>query len=327
MLATGRAGGGAIRTAPGVDAYEGIGGDVGRSVEATRGGTLATATGVMLALTRGSGESVARAVGDATGDALAAGDATAAADAVALGNGAGVAVCAGLGDAVGVGAGDGDGDAVGTGDGVGASVASMRGPVGCGTGVTAGTDVAPSSGTVPRFWNADTSAPMPRPATITPIANATVGNGPPPVPPPLLRRGGGCVEERRRRESGSGIASRFPRIRQEALPLRANAPSMIRVRVPIDVNAVLCADSTAFALATPLRVGELLTHAVLDALGPRAPQDKRERTIARTHAGLNDGSFILEIDGRIYEHCDDVAVVAGIANLRFYRRERRDTAA
>jgi hypothetical protein len=102
---------------------------------------------------------------------------------------------------------------------------------------------------------------------------------------------------------------------------------MIRVRVPIDVNAVLCADSTAFALATPLRVGELLTHAVLDMLGARAPQDKRERTIARTHAGLNDGSFCLEIDGRIYEHCDDVAVVAGIANLRFYRRERRDTAA
>jgi hypothetical protein len=102
---------------------------------------------------------------------------------------------------------------------------------------------------------------------------------------------------------------------------------MIRVRVPIDVNAVLCADSIAFALATPLRVGELLTHAVLDALGPRAPQDKRERTIASTHAGLNAGAFILEIDGRIYEHCDDVAVVAGIATLRFYRRERSDAAA
>lgn len=102
---------------------------------------------------------------------------------------------------------------------------------------------------------------------------------------------------------------------------------MIRVRVPIDVNAVLCADSVAFALATPLRVGELLTHAVLDALGPRAPQDKRERMVASTHAGLNAGAFIVEIDGRIYEHCDDVTVVAGIAVLRFYRRERRDTAA
>ena len=102
---------------------------------------------------------------------------------------------------------------------------------------------------------------------------------------------------------------------------------MIRVRVPIDVSAVVRAGSTAFALATPLRVGELLTHAVLDALGPRAPQDKRERAIATTHAGLNDGAFILEIDGRLYHHCDEVAVVAGIATLRFFRREKRDAAA
>jgi len=102
---------------------------------------------------------------------------------------------------------------------------------------------------------------------------------------------------------------------------------MIRVNVPIDVGAVLRSDSAAFALATPLRVGELLSHAVLEALGPRAPQDKRERMIASTHAGLNDGAFILEIDGRIYEHCDAVAVVAGFATLRFFRRERRDAAA
>jgi hypothetical protein len=160
---------------------------------------------------------------------------------------------------------------------------------------------------------------------MTPMISATIGKGPPPFPPP--RGGGGCDDGRRRRACGSDIASRFPRFRQEALPPRANAPAMIRVRVPIDVNAVLCADSIAFALATPLRVGELLTHAVLDALGPRAPQDKRERMVASTHAGLNAGAFIVEIDGRMYEHCDDVTVVAGIANLRFYRRERRDTAA
>jgi hypothetical protein len=160
---------------------------------------------------------------------------------------------------------------------------------------------------------------------MTPMISAAIGSGPPPLPPPLDRGGGD--DGRRRRGSGSGIASRFPRIRQEALRPHANAPVMIRVRVPIDVNAVLCADSVAFALATPLRVGELLTHAVLDALGPRAPQDKRERMVASTHAGLNEGAFIVEIDGRIYEHCDDVTVVAGIANLRFYRRERRDNAA
>lgn len=98
---------------------------------------------------------------------------------------------------------------------------------------------------------------------------------------------------------------------------------MIRVSVPIDVATVLQSDSSAFALATPLRVGELLTHAVLEALGPRAPQDKRERAIASIHRGLNDGAFLLEIDGRTYEHCDEVAVVSGTATVRFFRRERR----
>jgi hypothetical protein len=236
---------------------------------------------------------------------------------------------AGVGAALRVAAGDGEGvgDGVGEGEGEGEAASAGCGVPGdgCGTGVTCGTDVAANCGGALRFWNAEMSAPMPRPATTTPTTSAAVGRGPPPVPPP--RAGGGEDDERRRRDAGSGIASRFPRIRQEALPPHANAPSMIRVRVPIDVNAVLCADSIAFALATPLRVGELLTHAVLDALGPRAPQDKRERMVASTHAGLNAGAFIVEIDGRTYEHCDDVAVVAGVANLRFYRRERRDTAA
>ena len=256
--------------------------------------------------------------GTGAGVSLAAGDGVGAAVAV----GAGV----GLGEGTGVGDGDGARDGVGTGvgTGVGGRVITALGRDGWGTGVTSGIEVAPSSGTVARFWNAETKAPIPSPATMTPMISAAIGRGPPPVPP---ARDGGCDDGRRRRGSGSGIASRFPRIRQEALPPRANAPAMIRVRVPIDVNAVLCADSIAFALATPLRVGELLTHAVLDALGPRAPQDKRERMVASTHAGLNAGAFIVEIDGRIYEHCDDVTVVAGIANLRFYRRERRDAAA
>ena len=135
-----------------------------------------------------------------------------------------------------------------------------------------------------------------------------------------MTNGGGVERDRTSPRAFRTVGKRPPnraRMRQ----------SMIRVRVPIDVNAVLCADSTAFALATPLRVGELLTHAVLDVLGPRAPQDKRERMVASTHAGLNAGAFIVEIDGRRYEHCDEVAVVAGFAHLRFYRRERRQRAA
>ena len=115
------------------------------------------------------------------------------------------------------------------------------------------------------------------------------------------------------------------------------APTRLVVAAVLSVPLVLLAmipplqfggwEWVAFALATPMRVGELLTHAVLEALGSRAPQDKRERMIASTHAGLNDGAFIVEIDGRIYEHCDDVAVVAGVATVRFFRRERRDAAA
>ena len=300
------------------------------------GGEAGFAAGVATATAAGAGFTVGMAVAFAVtaGDGVAVG--------VLLGAGDGVMVAAGLADAVALGAGVGAGDgfalglglavgvSVGCGVGAGAGVTSGV-KLTCGTGVTIGADDGPAPGPLSRFWKADTSAPMPSPAITTPIANATVGNGPPPFPPPPLppappRRDGGRGVGRRRGE-GSDIASRFPRIRQEALPRHANAPCMIRVRVPIDVNAVLCADSTAFALATPLRVGELLTHAILEALGPRAPQDKRERAIAVAHAGLNDGAFILQIDERIYEHCDDVAVVAGIVTVRFFRRQQRSNAA
>jgi hypothetical protein len=155
---------------------------------------------------------------------------------------------------------------------------------------------------------------------MTPMTSAIHGSGLP------LRVGGG-VFERRRRGAGSDIARGFREVGKRPCHLTRMLAHMIRVRVPIDVNAVVCADSSAFALATPMRVGELLTHAVLDALGPRAPQDKRQRVVASTHAGLNAGAFVLEIDGRLYDHCDNVAVVAGIATLRFYRREKRDVAA
>ncbi len=62
---------------------------------------------------------------------------------------------------------------------------------------------------------------------------------------------------------------------------------MLRVAVPIDVSAVASTASTAFALATPLRVGDLVTAAVIEALGARAPQDKRERVVRSTLAGLS----------------------------------------
>ncbi|MDB5028518.1 MAG: hypothetical protein JWO66_2207 [Candidatus Eremiobacteraeota bacterium] len=95
---------------------------------------------------------------------------------------------------------------------------------------------------------------------------------------------------------------------------------MLRVAVPIDVSAVSSTASTAFALATPLRVGDLLTAAVIEALGPRAPQDKRERVVRSSLAGLSDGTFVVEIDGRVYSDPEDVAVCSGMATLRFFLR-------
>ena len=98
---------------------------------------------------------------------------------------------------------------------------------------------------------------------------------------------------------------------------------MLRVAVPIDVSAVSRTASTAFALATPLRVGDLLTAAVLEALGPRAPQDKRERVIGYTLEGLLSGTYAVEIDGRLYTDPNDVAVCSGTATLRFFLRALR----
>lgn len=95
---------------------------------------------------------------------------------------------------------------------------------------------------------------------------------------------------------------------------------MLRVPVPIDVSAVSSTASTAFALATPLRVEDLLRTAVIEALGPRAPQDKRERVIRSTLDGLLAGTFVVEIDGRVYEEPDDVAVCSGTVTLRFFLR-------
>jgi hypothetical protein len=95
---------------------------------------------------------------------------------------------------------------------------------------------------------------------------------------------------------------------------------MLRVAVPIDVSAVSRTASTAFALATPLRVGDLLAAAVTEALGPRAPQDKRDRVVRNTLAGLTSGTYVVQIDGRVYDDPDEVVVCSGTATLRFFHR-------
>ncbi len=98
---------------------------------------------------------------------------------------------------------------------------------------------------------------------------------------------------------------------------------MIRVPIPIDVATVALTANSAFALATPLRVEQLLILAVHEALGIRAPQDKRERGIRTMLDGLRSGNFVVDIDGRIYERGGDVVVCAGTATLRFFSTEPR----
>lgn len=94
--------------------------------------------------------------------------------------------------------------------------------------------------------------------------------------------------------------------------------AVIRVPIPVDIGTVAATASSAFALATPLRVDELLRLAVYEALGGRAPQDKRDRSVAATLAGMRAGDFLLEVDGRRCTELADVVVCAGFATLRFF---------
>lgn len=98
---------------------------------------------------------------------------------------------------------------------------------------------------------------------------------------------------------------------------------VIRVRVPLDLHAVAADGSGAFALATPLRVRELVTLAVREAIGARAPQDKFMRSICRTLAGLADGDFTVDIDGRRFADADTVVVCGDTVDIRFFVGRRR----
>jgi hypothetical protein len=93
---------------------------------------------------------------------------------------------------------------------------------------------------------------------------------------------------------------------------------VIQVAVPIDVGTIARTGSSAFALATPMRVDELLVCAVHIALGERAPQDKRDRGVRATLAGFAGGRFIVAVNGRIFDRPEQVVVAAGVVTLRFF---------
>lgn len=98
---------------------------------------------------------------------------------------------------------------------------------------------------------------------------------------------------------------------------------MIRVRVPLDLHAVSSSGSGAFALATPIRVRDLLSLAVREAIGLRAPDDKFARSLRTTLLGLSSGRFTVDINGRLFNDADDVVVCGDTADVRFYTAARR----
>ncbi|HET7814835.1 MAG TPA: hypothetical protein VFL13_10730 [Candidatus Baltobacteraceae bacterium] len=95
------------------------------------------------------------------------------------------------------------------------------------------------------------------------------------------------------------------------------------MRVPLDIHAVSANGSGAFALATPVRVGDLVSLAVREAIGARAPHDKFIRSVRSTLSGLAGGRFFVDIDGRCYSDADDVVMCGATARVRFFVPSRR----
>lgn len=101
---------------------------------------------------------------------------------------------------------------------------------------------------------------------------------------------------------------------------------MIRVKVPLDLHAVAVGGSGAFALATPVRIRDLLRFAVREAIGPHAPPDKFSRSLRRTLAGLAAGDFTINVNGRSFSDADTIVVCERTADVRFFLSQRRRTA-
>lgn len=98
---------------------------------------------------------------------------------------------------------------------------------------------------------------------------------------------------------------------------------MIRLAIPVDADTIAATASEVFALATPLRVDQLLALAIVEAIGARAPADKRERSIRRVLGAFRAGEFVVDIDGRIYDRAEAIAVCSGTITVRFFSNEPR----
>ena len=91
-------------------------------------------------------------------------------------------------------------------------------------------------------------------------------------------------------------------------------------RLPLFPLFVVVASTacTAFALATPLRIEELVALAVREAQGAKAPLDKIKRCIGATLSGLRSGSFLVDVDGRMFGDPRAVVMCERWANVRFF---------
>ena len=76
-------------------------------------------------------------------------------------------------------------------------------------------------------------------------------------------------------------------------------------------------------MATPLRVRDLVSLAVREAIGSRAPADKFARNLRTTLLGLASGRFTVNINGRHFHDPDDVVVCGDVADVRFFLPTRR----
>jgi len=96
---------------------------------------------------------------------------------------------------------------------------------------------------------------------------------------------------------------------------------VIRVPIPIDLATVARAANGVFALATPLRIDRLIELAVCEALGARSPSDKRERSVRKALGDFARGAYVVDVDGRVFDRGEAVAVCSGVATLRFFLAE------
>jgi hypothetical protein len=284
--------GGAVGTTVGGGVRAAI---VGRAAGSCVGSWVAVAVAVGVAATVGF--AVAVALGEGFGVRAAVALAAGAADGVALGDAFALA----------------DVDAVGVGGGV--AIACATEAIGVGVCTTT-SGVRFCGGGVCRAANAESSAPIPKPAMITPAKSGTIGKPP---------RSSSSLEERRRRGGPDRELMSSQRSTRDGLALDGlthveakRQAEMIRVSVPIDLGTAITADASAFAMVTPIRVATLIELAVVRVLGRRAPPDKCARAIRTTLAGLRNGSFALDIDGKLINDPDKVVVCSGSATLRFF---------